>query len=316
MLSQGSVGNHRKPSRMPKGYTTLPNVLLYDDRVPAAVKLTWVWLFHLAWRFRPDRNAKGIVGLPVHLPPMDVIAARVGITPRSLIRHLDLLRELGYVRTERPSRRDALVYRIYAHPKPAEQADPDTTDVAAIGDASTDTAVSTPEALYARAPSGKELEEKQPSNEGALRAGIDWELAGDPPPLARDMNGHATALEALAEVSGILPASPRYSEAAAALHGRRTNLDSQPGINRLYWLSVAVTHDLSLREVRARAEANPGRYHAALAAEVRRKAALYRQRLPGATLTPTALARWWTDLDGPAPPMGRGLSAAEIEALS
>lgn len=36
----------------------------------------------------------------------------------------------------------------------------------------------------------------------------------------------------------------------------------------------------------------------ALAGEIRAQAARYRRVMPGAMLTPTALAKWWTDLPG------------------
>jgi DNA-binding transcriptional ArsR family regulator len=54
-------------------------------------------------------------------------------------------------------------------------------------------------------------------------------------------------------------------------------------------------------------------FEAHLAAEIGRRSALYRERLPGATLTPSALAKWWHDVDGSGP--RRGVTGADFQHL-
>lgn len=108
-----------------------------------------------------------------------------------------------------------------------------------------------------------------------------------PPPIVK-VNGRDVAFDALASVCKIAPGSPREKEVGIALSGRR----GQPGIREQFWNeSAARAPGGLLGEVEAAFERR-------LESEIARRAAMYRQKLDGAMLTPLALAKWWTDLPG------------------
>lgn len=52
-----------------------------------------------------------------------------------------------------------------------------------------------------------------------------------------------------------------------------------------------------------------------LASEIRRRASLYRRRMPRAALTPPALAKWWHDVDRPARRGSTDLSDIDVDDL-
>lgn len=121
---------------------------------------------------------------------------------------------------------------------------------------------------------------------------------------------------ALREACGIDPASPRQGEVVVALNGNKRTRPPTPGIRELFWQELerwADEHD-KLEELAALVDGSE-RFEQALAGAVGRKAAKYRERLKGATMTPTALARWWLDLDVPLAggSMSAGLSPDDMQ---
>lgn len=103
--------------------------------------------------------------------------------------------------------------------------------------------------------------------------------------------------DALAHACGIAADSPRHTEVAAALNGSRK---TGAGIRALAWTGyLAATEQPPDRPtVRLNRETEPGRelWEKALARRIRERAELWPRKMGDATLTPTALAKWWTDL--------------------
>lgn len=109
------------------------------------------------------------------------------------------------------------------------------------------------------------------------------------------VDGRDLPFDVLAEVCGIRADSPRMKSIPATLNG-------PDGIRRQVW-----------REIWGDGWDDLENYERQIAIEIRARAALYRRKLPGAALTPTALAKWWTDLPGlPDARDGRSGSAADV----
>ena len=99
------------------------------------------------------------------------------------------------------------------------------------------------------------------------------------------IDGRDLPFDALSEECAVGERSPRAKEVAVALAGSR----GSPGIREQAWRQV-----VELADVVEPPDAET--FERMLAAEIRRRAVTYRQKMPGATLSPTALAKWWTDL--------------------
>lgn len=117
-----------------------------------------------------------------------------------------------------------------------------------------------------------------------------------PPPVTLVGNRRNLPLEALAEVSGIDPESPRMAEAAAALNGRprARNPEAHRGIRQLCWIEL---ERMAAPDWLRSLHDEPRKFEEGLARTIRKKADLYREKMPGAYLTPTALRRHWLDLE-------------------
>lgn len=133
---------------------------------------------------------------------------------------------------------------------------------------------------------------------------------------------------ALADACGVDPKGRRLQEVTYALWGKRNSSKKllTPGITHMFWTEVLrwdeehgrnEGHPL-LRPVAERFHDDPVAYAEALARQISIKAAHYRTRMPeGTILTPTALAKWWLDLNVLA---GSGdariVTADEVRALA
>lgn len=127
------------------------------------------------------------------------------------------------------------------------------------------------------------------------------------PKLAK-IGGRNLGLDALCEECGIDPSGNRVGQAVAALNGRKAS-GIERGIRELVWRTLAQRFRL---EAGALSMEQREKFEGVVADEVREKARLYRQVMKGATLTPTALARWWTDLALQASADGRGMTPDDI----
>lgn len=104
----------------------------------------------------------------------------------------------------------------------------------------------------------------------------------DPPKLVL-IRGRNLGFDALAASCHADPRT-RSGEIVAALNGRS---GVGIGIRRSFYEEIPV---------RANAHRDPELFEVALAKEIESRATIYRRRMRGATLTPTALAKWWFDV--------------------
>lgn len=130
------------------------------------------------------------------------------------------------------------------------------------------------------------------------------------PPRLVKIDGQNLGLNALCDICGIDPSGNRVGQAVAALNGS-AKAGLEFGIRELVWRSLVERHGITADGM---TPAERERFEQVVADEVREKAALYRRVMRDAVLTPTALARWWTDLRLAANGEGRGLTPDEIAA--
>jgi len=142
--------------------------------------------------------------------------------------------------------------------------------------------------------------ELEPENQKS--SSTDVELAPSTPKAIR-VGGRDLAYDAVAEACGILEGSPRLRGIPAALNGPE-------GIRAQAWREVVAWLEGS------RNPPEGEEYERMLAEGIRRRAALYRQKMPGVALTPSALKKWWTDLPSMDDPRdGRSGSAADVVSV-
>lgn len=135
------------------------------------------------------------------------------------------------------------------------------------------------------------LQRENPQIEGSTA--VDPSTVERPKPVR--VEGRDLAFDALAEVCGIREGSPRRRGIPAALNG-------DDGIREQLWIEMGRPSFES-----------PEQYERQVAIEIRARAALYRRKMPGVALTPSALKKWWTDLPGMADARdGRSGAGAEI----
>lgn len=113
------------------------------------------------------------------------------------------------------------------------------------------------------------------------------------PPTAVRVQGRDLVYDAVAVACGIQKGSPRAKGIPAALNG-------DDGIRAQAWREVQDTIGQD------RPSVEPEAYERWLAREVEVRAALYRQKMPGAMLTPSALKKWWLDLPSMGTPSKHG----------
>jgi hypothetical protein len=136
----------------------------------------------------------------------------------------------------------------------------------------------------------EEPESFEPEREASPSAQPLVDRASEPPALVK-VDGRNLAFDALVEVCELAERSPRKREVGVALGGRGTA--AQPGIRKLFWDEVC--DEAARRGLDGLPDAGEG-WERALAAAIHQRGALYREALPQATLTPLALAKWWTDV--------------------
>lgn len=135
------------------------------------------------------------------------------------------------------------------------------------------------------------------------------ERAGDErgPPEVHLEGGRNVPLDALLEVCGIDPESRLVRAAAVCLNGdRRKGLK---GVRELFWIE-ATRYAEEHGEVDRLRALTPQEFAEALERAIRRKARLFHEAMPGATLGPNGLADHWLDLENRRP-AGRGVTTLE-----
>lgn len=147
-------------------------------------------------------------------------------------------------------------------------------------------------ALRARDPLPTELREDPELETSAAGAAT---ATPDGPPKLTKVDGRDLAFDALAEVCGVDPGGNRAREVGIALNGSSRH-GLALGIRALAWREVG---NHLRRDVRTIEEARES-WERFLVVKIEDRARDYQRAMPGAALTPLALAKWWTDLDRPA----------------
>jgi len=139
------------------------------------------------------------------------------------------------------------------------------------------------------------------------------EPTSGPPPLHK-VDGQNLAFNALRDLCGIRPNDVnRTGEIVAALNGGR---GVKAGIRELVWGElVETTFDGDEARAREVVDAVPVSFESAVVDVIERRGDQYRRAMNGATLTPTALAKWWLSLEGMAEAGSGGLTAAQMAAF-
>jgi DNA-binding Lrp family transcriptional regulator len=130
------------------------------------------------------------------------------------------------------------------------------------------------------------------------------------PPKIIKIDGHNKPLDTLCDVCGIDPDSPRHAQAITALNGTR----GKPGIRHLFWEECRRFAETQFggKAMLLGMHEDPGRWAQALERRIRQKAERYVDRFDDAELTPTALQKWWLDLEHAPAGGSRGLTPTEI----
>lgn len=132
----------------------------------------------------------------------------------------------------------------------------------------------------------------------------------DAPPRLTRPEGQDVALNALADVCNVDLNGGRASELTTALHGTKKRKQSVVPIRSQFWREyVASEPDVEPDDD------DIERFEEALARMIRSRADTYSEVMDDAVLTPTALAKWWTDLPKLRKARGRGLTAEDILAI-
>jgi hypothetical protein len=270
-----------------KGFTKAQNAVVFDRSLSMGARLTHTALVHLAWQRRGDDESVG-----VYLPALDQIAEMIGCSRTALKGYVTELRLDGLVVTRRV-RNQGMIYHVYT--------------TAADGDREMDE-------RKARAKNDPELGRNPSHHARVYKEGQDLskDVGANAPtraPRLVKVNGQDIALNTLAAETGVDIRGGRVTEAVAALTGR----NGQRGIRDQFWtecVTYAEAHGITDRLDEVRDGFEP-----LLVRAIERKAARYRQAWGAeVALTPSALRKWWTDLER----MGgksNGMTADEIEAL-
>lgn len=122
----------------------------------------------------------------------------------------------------------------------------------------------------------------------------------DKPPKAKHVDGHNLPFDALIEVC-----DSQTGRIGGALNGdKRVSFEKDAalrvGIRALAWRELLAEAAAKGAKERAMAKAreHPEAFERRLTDMVRERAAMYRECMDGAELTPQALCRWWSDLPG------------------
>lgn len=116
----------------------------------------------------------------------------------------------------------------------------------------------------------------------------------EPPPIVLSGTRNVP-IDVLAEVCGVKQRSPQMKQVVTAMNGPSGD---RSGIRHLFWHELcewAAAHGETSRLATLYDE--PERFAEVLADGIRKKAARYMQTMHGAMLTPTALRKWWLDIE-------------------
>lgn len=251
-----------------RNFEQVPEKLAFDTKLSVGARATYPILRHLAWRSgrRSDGDA-------VELPPVEEIAGILGCAVSTAKTYVAELRAVGWIETRRGARNRPALYVIHDEPQaesvvgnPAHATD----SAGRYSDHGRADIQTTGAALTVGSSSDRD---RRTSNEVAVA-----------PKVVR-VNGRDLAFDALAEVTGTREKSPRLRYVAIALNA--------PGGKPEDGIRAQFARDCPPEQWD-----DPANWERQLAIDIRARAILYRRVMPGAALTPLALAKWWTDLPG------------------
>jgi len=277
------------------GWTTIPNVILDLDISPVAFR---VYVLFLRYAYLPDDK----------WPGQDEFAKQIPCSERTLREALRELETAGLLETRRRGLGKTNSYVLLA-PETAAKSDGSR----AAESAAPEPADSADPSMPLKESKSKGVASATPLRRGSNSSGEE-RPPGSPPKVAK-VDGKNLPLDALCEVCGVDPRGPRLQEAIVALNGRLHRTTGRPlseGMTHLFWREAsdwAAEHG----EADRLAAIEPTEYARALERAIRRKAERYRERHDGVEMSPSALLRWWFDLEKERPARRRaGMTADEM----
>lgn len=265
-------------------FTKFPNAVMFASEISIGAKVTYASLMHYSWRNGREKEVD-----PVDFPSLQAIAHSIAVSRTAVNGYMRELREVGLLVTSRVRNQGmrGLLFESVADGVVA------LTQRRAVLDSVIEP-VRNPTQPGASLPlRGKELFK----SEGAKAPSM---------PTLVLIDGQNVAMNALSKETSVKIDGSGGSRLAGALNGRR----GQPGIREFFWrelVSWAEAH----HQMGSLDEANGERFERALEAAISHKAAVYRDRMPGIILSPEALLKHWSDLEG-LPKRRRAMTPDEV----
>lgn len=276
-----------------KGFEKVPDELATEQGLTLQARAVYPILLYLAWK------AGARAGERVELPPLEKIAEAAGCGVTALKGYVAELRRAGWIETRRAARGRPQTYVIHDAPRGSESGSREEPR----GSESGSRVGRNPAHSRARVPSRPDIGpdgDYVPSEEELL----------EPPAIVKDEAGQNLPLNRLLDECGIDRSSPRVGQAVAALNGRK----GEPGIRHLFWEECRrYADETDGHAMLALMHEEPEKFAFLLEQAIQRKADKYRRALGGALLTPTALLRWWLDMEKQK--SGAALSPEEIARI-
>lgn len=209
---------------------------------------------------------------------MVALADAVGCSETALRKFLGELRPAGWIATKRATKNRLPRHTFHSRP------------TAKIESANSDKTLSAKSGLLAGRNDGSSRARSMPLNL-ELESSYEDSIVGVIPKLTKT-DGRDLAFDMLAKVCRIAATSPRNKSIPIALNG---SANTGPGIREQLWIELVNYRDAETGEgldldVCARD------FETMLARTIEQRSRAYEIAMPGATLTPTALAKWWSDL--------------------
>lgn len=287
-MTEGSDVVHFENPISAEGFSMLPNLVMMNPDLTPGAKITYTYLSHLAWRSHSNETET----------PLNAMSRDFGVSLNTVRGYIKELTTAGLVTSTQRGLNKPNHYVIH-DPQPPSVSGVSETDIPASQDLTV------------------------PTRAGSL-LGKDVKLRRDLPPTPfssqpsipdvwLDDEGQNLPFNALRDICGIDPDSPRCSEVAAALNGR----GREPGIRALFWTECVryVNQNPGYREV-LYGETDET-FARALARRITIKGQTYLDACEVA-LTPSALRKYWFEPDAlarRAAKKNRGVTGDDIRRM-
>lgn len=263
--------------------------------------LTW-------YGYRAGRSL-GDTETPIDLPPMEHIAVEVGCSVPTLKRFFAELRASRNIVTRRAGPRGlrCFLFDVSATPETVARLRKDRSDSAHLSQEDGSSVIYQDGSPVSHQAGALLITEEVSTRKESLTGFLE-----SPVPGVHIAEGQNEPLNALREACGIDPANgARMGELAAALCGR----GGREGIRDLFWIECRRVAEQTGREAKL-AEITPEQYASLLVERIWLKARQYVERMPeNASLTPSALRKWWLDLERMKPREG-GMTPEEVKRVA